>query len=88
MKKICELYDRVDMVSNGFIAFIVCLFVIALGLGLGFGILCFKAWLIMLLWNWVMVGLFSLPALSFWYAVGISLLISLLFKSFKISTEE
>lgn len=88
MRKVKELFERVQMFSNGFIACIVCLFVIALGLGFGFGFLCLKAWLVMLLWNWVMVGLFSLPVLGFWYAVGISLLISLLFKSFKISTEE
>ena len=88
MRKVKELFEKVQMFSNGFIACIVCLFVIALGLALAFGFICFKAWLVMLLWNWVMVGLFSLPALSFWYAVGISLLISLLFKSRKISTEE
>ena len=88
MRKVKELFEKVQMFSNGFIACIVCLFVIALGLGLGFGFLCLKAWVVMLLWNWVMVGLFSLPALGFWYAVGISLLTSLLFKSRKISTEE
>ena len=85
MKKINELFDRVRMFSNGFIACIVCLFVIALGLAFAFGFIYLKGWLVMLLWNWVMVGVFSLPVISFWIAVGISLLISLLFKSFKIS---
>ena len=88
MKKLNELFDRVRMISNGFLACIVCLFVIVLGLALGFGFICLKAWLIMLLWNWVMVGVFSLPAISFWTSVGISLLISLLFKSCKISVED
>ena len=88
MKKMSELFDRVRMVSNGFIAFVVCLFVIALGLALAFGLLCFKGWLIMLLWNWVMVNVFSLPAINLWIAVGISLLVSLLSKSFKITIED
>ena len=88
MKKLNELFDRVRMFSNGFIACIVCLFVIALGLGLGFGFLCLKGWLVMLLWNWVMVSVFSLPAISFWIAVGITLLTSLLFKSRKFFTED
>jgi hypothetical protein len=88
MKKICELFDRVSMVTNGFIAFVVCLFVIALGLALAFGLLCLKGWLIMLLWNWVMVSVFSLPAINLWVAVGISLLVSLLSKSFKITIGE
>ena len=88
MKKMSELFDRVRMVSNGFIAFVVCLFVIALGLALAFGLLCFKGWLIMLLWNWVMVSVFSLPTINLWIAVGISLLVSLLSKSFKITIED
>jgi hypothetical protein len=88
MKKICELFDRVSMVTNGFIAFVVCLFTIALGLALAFGIICLKGWLVMLLWNWVMVGVFSLPAINLWVAIGIFLLASLLFKPRTISTED
>ncbi len=88
MKKMSELFDRVRMVSNGFVACIVCLLVLALGLALAFGLLCLKGWLIMLLWNWVMVSVFSLPAINLWIAVGISLLVSLLSKSFKITIED
>ena len=88
MKKMSELFDRVRMFSNGFVACIVCLFTIALGLALAFGLLCFKGLLIMLLWNWVMVSVFSLPAINLWIAVGISLLVSLLSKSFKITIED
>jgi hypothetical protein len=88
MKKICELFDRVRMFSNGFVACIVCLFTIALGLALAFGIICLKGWLVMLLWNWVMVGVFSLPAINLWVAIGIFLLASLLFKPRTISTED
>jgi len=33
---------------------------------------------VMLLWNWVMPVIFSLPELSFMHAVGLSLLVSFL----------
>lgn len=45
-----------------------------------FGIMCLKAWFIMLLWNWIAVGLFGVPVLGFWMAFGLRLLCSLLFK--------
>ena len=34
----------------------------------------------MLLWNWLMPHLFSLPYITFWQACGINLLASILFK--------
>jgi hypothetical protein len=46
-----------------------------------FGMMCLQAWVVMLLWNWVAVGLFGAPALGFWMAFGLSWLCSLLFKS-------
>jgi hypothetical protein len=46
-----------------------------------FGIMCLKAWFVMLLWNWIAVGLFGAPVLTFWVAFGLRLLCSLLFKS-------
>ena len=39
------------------------------------------AWLIMLLWNWVMPTVFGLPALSYWQAWGLDMLIGLLFNA-------
>ena len=50
-------------------------------IALTFGVMCLQAWLVMLLWNWVAVGLFGAPALSFWVAFGLRWLCSLLFKS-------
>lgn len=50
-------------------------------IALTFGMMCLQAWLVMLLWNWVAVGLFGAPALSFWVAFGLRWLCSLLFKS-------
>lgn len=34
---------------------------------------------LMLLWNWLMPGLFGLPVLSFWQALGLMFLASLIF---------
>ena len=36
---------------------------------------------VMLLWNWLMPGLFDLVIINFWQALGVSLLSSFLFKS-------
>ena len=36
---------------------------------------------LMWLWNWLMVGLFGLPVIGFWQAVGLYLLSNILFKS-------
>lgn len=35
----------------------------------------------MQLWNWLMPGIFKLPAIGFWQAVGILILSHILFKS-------
>lgn len=45
-----------------------------------FIIMCLRAWLTMLLWNWVAVSLFNAPILTFWTAFGLYWLCSLLFK--------
>ena len=50
-------------------------------LALSFGVICLQSWLVMVLWNWVMVELFGLPVLSFWIAFGLRWLCSLLFKN-------
>jgi len=36
-------------------------------------------YIIMLLWNWLMPIIFNLPIITFWQAVGLDILISLLF---------
>jgi hypothetical protein len=35
---------------------------------------------VMLLWNWIMPIIFNLPQISFWQAVGLNLLSSILIK--------
>ena len=37
--------------------------------------------IVMVLWNWVMVSIFGLPAISFWLAWGLMILCGILFKS-------
>ena len=46
-----------------------------------FGILCLRAWIVMLLWNWVAVSLFNAPVLSFWLAFGMQWLFNILVKN-------
>ena len=42
-----------------------------------FGALAVEAWLCMLLWNWVIVALFSLNPINFWLGFGIMIIINL-----------
>ena len=53
---------------------IICLVCLILGLPL------------MLLWNWLMPIIFGLPVLTFWQAVGINFLASILFGKTNTST--
>lgn len=58
-------------ILNAVTVMFVVLMVVALLLGLP----------LMLLWNWLMPGLFHLPELGFWQAVGMNLLSGILFRS-------
>jgi len=60
---------------------LVTILVILFFLVLAFGVLCFEGWIVMLLWNAVVVTVFGVPTLSFWLSVGILLLCNILFKS-------
>lgn len=37
-------------------------------------------WIVMLLWNWLIPTILGLPFISFWQAIGITLLSGILFK--------
>ena len=39
---------------------------------------------LMLLWNWLMPELFGLPLITFWQAIGLNFLSTILFKSTSI----
>ena len=84
MNKIVELYEDYHWA----VATALTIFVLALVGGLAFGLLCFEAWLVMLLWNWIAVALFGLPTIGFWMAFGLMFLCSLLFKSKVVKKSE
>jgi hypothetical protein len=77
MNKIIELYENYHWA----VATALTVFLLAIVLGLAFGVMCLQAWVVMLLWNWIAVALFGFPAIGFWMAFGLRLLCSLLFKS-------
>ena len=58
----------------------VAILVVVLAIGIAFGVLCLQGWILMLLWNAILVPLFGFGALKFWWAVGIILISNLLFK--------
>lgn len=75
-----ELIDNAFEKGTGWGIFVTIL-IIAFFLALAFGILCLEGWIVMLLWNAVVVTVFGAPELSFWLSVGILLLCNLLFKA-------
>lgn len=77
-----KIKDIWDTHSTG-VAILAIIGVVICAFACVFGLMCLRGWLAMLLWNWVVVGLFHAPALSFWMAFGLSWLCSLLFKGTK-----
>lgn len=75
-----ELIDNAFDKGMGW-GILVTILLIVLVLALAFGVLCFEGWLVMLLWNAVVVSVFGAPTLSFWLSVGLLLLCNLLFKT-------
>ncbi len=57
---------------------ILLIIIIALAIAVAIGAL--EAWIVMLLWNYVLCAIFtSVPTLSFWLAWGLLILVNLLF---------
>ncbi len=52
-------------------------FVVAGVVGVGIFALAF-GWLVMILWNWIMPAIFSLPVIGYWQAFGIVILAKLI----------
>lgn len=68
---------------GAFIGCLALLLILPLCLGLAFGMLCLEGWILMLLWNAILVPLFNFGTLTFWWGVGIVLICNILFKSSK-----
>lgn len=84
MKKIGELFEAY---SFG-VALLACILILVLAASLAFGVLCFEAWILMLLWNAVIPSLWvGAPSLTFWLAFGLLLICNILFKSTSRSKE-
>jgi membrane protein required for beta-lactamase induction len=54
---------------------------IAAFLGLVAIVIVLLGYPLMLLWNWLMPIIFGLPEITFWQAIGLNLLSTILFKS-------
>lgn len=46
------------------------------------------AWLVMLLWNWLIPVIFGLKVITFWQAFGLNLLSGLLLKSYNFNNKK
>ena len=78
MKKIFDIITDVYYEKNLFCAIMVAIVLVAFICAIDFGWLCLQSWFVMLLWNICVVSLFGIGSLTFWYAMGIILLIKLL----------
>ena len=77
--KLKELWNTA---GGGALALLAVVLVFVIALGLVFGVMAFEAWILMLLWNAVIVSLWaSAPTLTFWLAFGLILICNILFKS-------
>ena len=78
-----NLFDKLDLDEMGVgAAILVVILIVALVLGLVFGVMCFEAWILMLLWNAIIPVVFvNGTTISFWVAMGIILICNILFKS-------
>lgn len=70
--KLCRDINDYDV--HPLVSVLLAVLIFAIAIAIAGGLFALQCWLIMILWNWVAVGLFSLPALTFWYAVGLRLL--------------
>ncbi len=69
--------NRFDRDYSGIAIFITIILIV----GLAFGALCLDAWVVMLLWNWVVPVLWiDAPILTFWTSMGLNVLCTLLIK--------
>ena len=76
IKGIMQVWDNYE----GFFAVLAVIAFIIGFVGVAFGLWCLQAWLVMLLWNWVVVSLFGTPVLTFWLSFGLVWLFHLLTK--------
>lgn len=88
IKKYVNSIHDIYMTHSLFVSILMIIFATLLGLGIVFGFLCLRAWILMLLWNWVAVSLFNAPALNLWLALGLSLLCNIIFKSSSSDKED
>lgn len=88
VKKYVNAIHDIYMTHSLFISILMIIGATLLGLGIAFGCLLLRAWIFMLLWNWIAVGLFNAPVLSIWLALGLSLLCNMIFKSSSSGKED
>lgn len=50
----------------------IALLIVLLALALAFGVFCFEGWIIMLVWNGVVAGMWGGPAIGYWLSVGLA----------------
>lgn len=70
INRLVKIIDKAQEMFDETGSFIYAIGIVLMGVALGFGILCFEAWIISLVWNTIAWN-FNLPQFGFWFFVAV-----------------
>ena len=70
INRIVKIFDKAQEMFDETGSFIYAIIIVLVGVALGFGILCFEAWIVSLVWNTIALS-FNLPQFGFWFFVAV-----------------
>lgn len=76
VNRIMKIVDKAQEMFNETGSFIYAIIMVIVGVALGFGILCFEAWIVSLVWNTIAWN-FNLPQFGFWFFVAVITVINM-----------
>ncbi len=82
INRLMKVVDKAQEMFNETGSFIYVIGCVLVGVALGFGILCFEAWIVSLVWNTIAWN-FNLPQFGFWFFVAVITVINMFIPSKK-----
>lgn len=82
INRLMKVVDKAKEMFDETGSFIYVIGIILVGVALGFGVLCFEAWIVSLVWNTIAWN-FNLPQFGFWFFVAVITVINMLIPSKK-----
>lgn len=72
---IVNVFDNLTDYMHPVLAVICMIFLAAIGFGIGFGLLLFLAWIIMLIYN-TLAAMYNWPVFSIWFWLGVEIIVN------------